>query len=106
VAGPRGLASAWQWSSYDTHRRWSDKALPLGSVDYDPELDAKGERLIWVEAAIVDRLRAMRGAGESYSDVILRLIEPEAQVTAYPFVNHVAPPSSQQCLMGEWQWLL
>ena len=27
----------------------------------------------WLEAAMVDRLGAMRGPGESYSDVILRL---------------------------------
>jgi hypothetical protein len=27
---------------------------------------------IWFEAAMVDRLGAMRGPGESYSDVILR----------------------------------
>ncbi len=49
--------------------------LPLGSVGYEPQLNAKGERLIWLEAAVVDRLAAMRGPGESYSDVILRLAE-------------------------------
>jgi hypothetical protein len=49
--------------------------LPLGSVGYEPQPNAKGERLIWLEAAIVDRLGAMRGPGESYSDVILRLVE-------------------------------
>ncbi len=48
--------------------------LPLGSVGYEPQLNAKGERLIWLEAAVVDRLMAMRGPGESYSDVILRLV--------------------------------
>lgn len=41
--------------------------LPLGSVGYEPKVDTKGERLIWLEAAIVERLRAMRGPGESYS---------------------------------------
>jgi hypothetical protein len=30
---------------------------------------------IQVEAAVVDRMRAMRGPGESYSEVILRLVE-------------------------------
>ncbi len=30
---------------------------------------------IQVEAAVVDRMRAMRRAGESYSEVILRLVE-------------------------------
>ena len=32
-----------------------------------------GERLIWLEDAMADRLAAMRGPGESHSDVILRL---------------------------------
>ena len=52
--------------------------LALGSVGYEPQPNAKGERLIWIEAAIVDRLGAMRGPGESYSDVILRLVDMEA----------------------------
>ena len=49
------------------------RTLPLGSMGYDPQLNEKGERLIWLEAAMVDRLGAMRGPGESYSDVILRI---------------------------------
>ena len=36
---------------------------------------AQGERLIWLDRAVVDRLRAMRGPGETYSDVIMRLVE-------------------------------
>jgi hypothetical protein len=36
-------------------------------------VNEKGERLIWFEPNVVDRLRALRGLGESYSDVILRL---------------------------------
>jgi hypothetical protein len=28
---------------------------------------------IWLDRAVVDKLRALRGPGESYSDVILRL---------------------------------
>ena len=35
---------------------------------------AQGEKLIWLDRAVVDRLRAMRGLGESFSDVILRLV--------------------------------
>ena len=31
--------------------------------------------MIWLDAAVVDRLAAMRRPGESYSDVILRLVE-------------------------------
>ena len=52
--------------------------LPLGSMGYEAAATAKGERLIWLETAVVDRLTALRQPGESYSDVILRLVELEA----------------------------
>ena len=51
--------------------------LPLGSVGYEAEADERGERLIWLEDAMADRLGAMRGPGESYSDVILRIAGPD-----------------------------
>jgi hypothetical protein len=38
---------------------------------------SRGGRLIWLDHAVVARLRAMRGPGESYSDVILRIAESE-----------------------------
>jgi hypothetical protein len=38
------------------------------------------ERYVWLAPNVVDRLGAMRGPGESYSDVILRLVEPEGRV--------------------------
>jgi len=47
--------------------------LPLGSVSFENETNEQGQRLIWLDRAMVDRLRAMRGPGESYSDVIIRL---------------------------------
>jgi hypothetical protein len=47
--------------------------LPLGSVGYEAEVGANGERLIWLAPNMIDRLHALRGPGESYSDVILRL---------------------------------
>ena len=47
--------------------------LPFGSVGYENELGLKGERLIWLEPNVVDLLRFLRGPGETYSDVILRL---------------------------------
>jgi hypothetical protein len=47
--------------------------FPLGSVAVEPYYNAKGERLIWLDEVWVDRLAAMRGPSESYSDVILRL---------------------------------
>ena len=51
------------------------QTLRLGSVGYENEVNERGERLIWLEPTVVNRLRAMRGPGASYSDVILRLIE-------------------------------
>jgi hypothetical protein len=47
--------------------------LPLGSVGYENEINERGERLIWLDHAVVSRLRTVRGPGESYSDAILRL---------------------------------
>jgi len=44
-------------------------------VAYEKELNSKGERLVWLEPTVVNRPAAMRGPSESYSDVILRLIE-------------------------------
>ena len=35
--------------------------------------DERGERLVWLDSRVVDKLKAMRGPGDSYSDVILRL---------------------------------
>jgi predicted CopG family antitoxin len=49
--------------------------LPLGSVAYEPEPNAKGERVIWLEEVWLSKLNAMRKPGESYCDVILRLVE-------------------------------
>jgi hypothetical protein len=48
------------------------KTLALGSVGYENAVNEKGERLVWLDRAVVDRLGALRKAGESYSDVILR----------------------------------
>ena len=45
--------------------------LPLAS---EPEVDAMGERVLWVDQPVADRLSAMREPGESSSDVILRLV--------------------------------
>jgi hypothetical protein len=49
------------------------KTLPPGATGYENAVNEKGERLIWLDPGVVDRLRAMRGPGESYSDVILRM---------------------------------
>jgi hypothetical protein len=47
--------------------------LPLGSVSYENATNERGERYVWLPPNVVDRLRAQRRPGESYSDVILRI---------------------------------
>jgi hypothetical protein len=47
--------------------------LSLGSVGYENATNERGERLIWLDHAVVARLRAMRGPGDSDSDIILRV---------------------------------
>jgi len=48
--------------------------LPKGSARWPMQRDG-GRCFIQVESAIVDRMRAMREPGESYSSVILRLVD-------------------------------
>jgi hypothetical protein len=48
--------------------------MSLGSTGYENKIDENGERLIWLERRWVDRLTSSRRAGESYSDVILRVV--------------------------------
>src|SRR5580704_342757 len=50
--------------------------LPKGAARWPMQRD-RGKCFIQVEAAVVDRMRAMRRPGESYSQVILRLVELE-----------------------------
>jgi hypothetical protein len=49
------------------------RTLPLGSVAVAAEANERGERYVWLPPNAVDRLRAMRGPGEDYSAVILRI---------------------------------
>jgi hypothetical protein len=44
--------------------------LPKGAV-VAPAPDEDGGFYIWLHPSVVDKLRAIRGPGESYSDVIL-----------------------------------
>ena len=44
------------------------RTLPLGSVGYEREANERGERYVGLADALADRLGAMRGPGESYSD--------------------------------------
>jgi hypothetical protein len=53
--------------------------LPLGIVGYEVEANAEGERLVWLEGSACDKPAALRGPGESYSDVIFRLVQFEAR---------------------------
>jgi hypothetical protein len=48
--------------------------LPKGSARWPMQRDG-GRCFIQVESTVVDRMRAMRQPGESYSAVILRLVE-------------------------------
>ncbi len=57
------------------------RTLPLGSVAVEAEPNERGERLIWLDDAMADRLGAMRGPGESYSDAIIRIAGQEALAT-------------------------
>jgi hypothetical protein len=47
--------------------------LALGSVSFENATDERGERNVWLAPTVIDRLRAMRGPGESYSEVIVRI---------------------------------
>jgi hypothetical protein len=54
------------------------KSLPFGSTMSEAKTTSDGERFIWVEKHALVQLDLMRGPGESYSDVIIRLCEIEA----------------------------
>ena len=56
--------------------------MPLGSVAYEQELNAMGQRFVWLEVAVADRLGALRRRGEGYSEVILRLTALEGRGAA------------------------
>jgi hypothetical protein len=51
--------------------------MPIGSVGFENELDANGDRLIWLPRDALAKLRHLRKPGESFSDVILRLAKDE-----------------------------
>jgi hypothetical protein len=57
------------------------RTLPLGSVAVEPYFNVRGERTVWLEEVWVDRLGAMRGPGESFSDAIIRISGLEALAT-------------------------
>jgi hypothetical protein len=52
--------------------------LPFGSVGYEANPSSDGGVFLWLEKHAVVQLDLMRGPGESYSDVIIRLAGIEA----------------------------
>lgn len=54
-----------------------EATLPLGTVGVEPMANEQGEREIWIDEGALNKLRAMRGPGESYNDAILRLASGE-----------------------------
>jgi hypothetical protein len=57
------------------------RTMPLGTFGFERAPNTKGERTVWLEGAMVDRLGAMRGRGESFSDAIIRIAGQEALAT-------------------------
>jgi hypothetical protein len=43
-------------------------------MSFENATNERCERLIWLDHAVVSRLKAMRGPDESYSDAILRIV--------------------------------
>jgi hypothetical protein len=65
--------------THDPHRRQRRGVRrprldpPAGSVVFEKELDANSQRHVRPNRAGIEWLRSLRGPGESYSDVILRI---------------------------------
>ena len=49
------------------------RTLSLGSMKFENKTDADGNRVIWLDRGVVEQLRSLRGPGESYGDVIMRI---------------------------------
>jgi hypothetical protein len=46
------------------------RTLALGSVNFENATDEQGNRYVWLAPTVIDRQRAMRGPGESYSEAL------------------------------------
>jgi hypothetical protein len=57
------------------NRSLASKGLSRLLLETDARPDGKGGYLIVMPHAILDRLKTMRGPGESYSDVIITMAE-------------------------------
>ena len=74
--------------------------LPL-SVGIEGNRAPNGDRYIWLDPKYVERLRAIRRPGESYSDVILRVWrtgEPAGAGTCLLREQRASHPRRFQCL--------
>ena len=79
---PASLAIGWRRSMIaisNTAKAYAaiKATLPEGADSWPIQPDGLGGVRIWLEHKFVDRLRALRSPGESYSDVIIRLAEEE-----------------------------
>jgi hypothetical protein len=52
--------------------------MALGSVGFENARAPNNEVYVWLDHAAVAKLRHLRGPGESFSDVIMRLAEDVA----------------------------
>jgi hypothetical protein len=48
------------------------QTLALGTVAAEPKRAENGDIYIWLDPRVLAKLKALRGPGESYSDVIIR----------------------------------
>ena len=61
--------------------------LPVGTVGFEAEPNAEGERLIWLDAVFVERLGAMRQPGDR--EVAARM--KVGKTALYAALAHTAP---------------
>jgi hypothetical protein len=54
------------------------ETLP-GNVNVENQRAPNGDYFVWLDPATVSKLKAIRGPGESYSDVVLRVAEAHAR---------------------------
>ena len=66
---------------------------------FEPALDERGQRLVWLEPSVVNKLRHLRGPGESFSDAIMRLAEDV--VAARGRVHFVLEMFSRSCTLRD-----
>ena len=57
-----------------------DATLVLGTVAVEPERAENGDIYIWLDPRVLTKLKALRGPGASYSDVILRLAKARVAI--------------------------